>query len=881
MNAMRKVKSRIVSIAVSFGMLLSFFIGSVEEVHASENNVVYEPLIINSSTLNASTVWGEGDTNFTMDKDGGFFSSAKQTDGALPNDGKIMTSDDIPYQLAWTGNSPYEGNDSIRFVGTKSGDYVTSNPITMKINTYGVYDKIAVLGTAGGFANNELSLNFKVTLTYADNTQSITTYSLYDWYKNKITLENNGMGYAVFKRLNSNGSTIDGDFSAVGNYSGNGGPMLQSKQIECDETKVLKNITFQIAETSSNAANEHGIYAAIYAVTGITKSGAPAAPSISLASTESNSFTVEWDEVEGAASYAVDVSEYPNFQDARGEASFVPGYLNKAETKTRTVISGLEEGKKYYCRVRSVGEDGAQSISSAVIPNISGVVITTNNKVKTGTVIESVSINNNGSQLLNADIFTNEEKQTMTSGVDSKVWLEISPTTEGNLTDAEKQQIEQKVIGELGTDAVINYFEADLFKQVGEGEISIIGEPGVNIAITVKIDESLINNDSTAERSYKLIRSHEEQGGTFVVEIINGDFDRTTGELTFETDRFSTYAIVYQDAEVTNPEDGNSGENPGENSGENPGENSGGNPGENSGGNPGGNNSSNAGSSSGSSSGSDDTSSTPTSIPTSSPTSTPITVPVSGGETENALNIKATISGETAEVSELSADEINKVANNETNTKSIEINLSETGNKVKEVALPVSSLNEIARIMDEPENRLDNVTIKLSTATVEVSEHTLKAVLSKTTGNDLRLVVDDIKKDTLNDTQKNAVKDQNVHQCIDAYFISNGVRIGDFQGGTATIRLPFNVPEGLNGNGFSVWYVADDGSIEKHDTRYVNGELVFTVSHFSNYVVVYNGAVKDNVPKTGEAADYTTLVWTSILAIGVLGLVLNRQKRRQ
>ena len=288
----------------------------------------------------------------------------------------------------------------------------------------------------------------------------------------------------------------------------------------------------------------------------------------------------------------------------------------------------------------------------------------------------------------------------------------------------------------------------------------------------------------------------------------------------------------------------------------------------------------NSGGSNGGSSSSSDTSSTP-STTTPAPSTAPITVPVSNGANENTVHINASVSGETAKVSELTAEEINKVANNETNTNSIEINLSETGKNVKEAALPVSSLNEIARIMDDPNNKLDNITIKLSTATVEVSEHTLKAVLSKTTGNDLRLVVDDVQKDTLNNTQKEAVKNQNVHQCIDAYFISNGVRIGDFQGGTATIRLPFDVPAGLNGNGFSVWYIGDDGTIEKHDTQYVNGELVFTVSHFSDYVVVYDGAVKDNVPKTGEATDYTFILWTSILAIGVLGLVLNRQKRRQ
>ena len=55
----------------------------------------------------------------------------------------------MPYQLSWTGSSPYADKDSIRFEGTKSGAYVTSDAVTMKISTFGVYDKVYVLGTAG------------------------------------------------------------------------------------------------------------------------------------------------------------------------------------------------------------------------------------------------------------------------------------------------------------------------------------------------------------------------------------------------------------------------------------------------------------------------------------------------------------------------------------------------------------------------------------------------------------------------------------------------------------------------------------------------------------------------------------------------------------
>ena len=360
MKISKKTKKQIFSIVFSVVMLMALFVGVIPEGVQANDDIIYEPLILNSTTLNASTVWGYGDSAFTMDADGGFFSSAKQSSGAFPDDGKITTSDGVPYQLTWTGSRPYAGNDSIRFVGKRSSNssYVTSTPITMKITNYGVYDKLYILGTAGGFADNTRSLNFKVTLTYTDGTKTTATYNLYDWYRLASIVESNGVGYKVYKRLNKNGSTIDSDFGS------NGGPMVQSKQIECDETKVLKDITFEIADTPSSVANEHGIYAAIYAVTGVIKNGAPDSPSISAQTVNDTSIAIEWDEVKGATSYAVDVSTSSTFQNANGDPNFVSGYSNKVVNGTSVVIEGLDAGTTYYCCVRAIGTSGEQGQSS-------------------------------------------------------------------------------------------------------------------------------------------------------------------------------------------------------------------------------------------------------------------------------------------------------------------------------------------------------------------------------------------------------------------------------------------------------------------------------------------------------------------------------------
>ena len=95
--------------------------------------------------------------------------------------------------------------------------------------------------------------------------------------------------------------------------------------------------------------------------------------------------------------------------------------------------------------------------------------------------------------------------------------------------------------------------------------------------------EALRNTDSGKTRTFAVIRVHD--GGT---EFLN-DLDDSDSTITIETDRFSTYAVVYQDT-ANGGNSGNQGDNGGGNSGGNSGSgdngsnNSGGNNGSNSGG---------------------------------------------------------------------------------------------------------------------------------------------------------------------------------------------------------------------------------------------------------------------------------------------------------
>ena len=62
----------------------------------------------------------------------------------------------------------------------------------------------------------------------------------------------------------------------------------------------------------------------------------------------------------------------------------------------------------------------------------------------------------------------------------------------------------------------------------------------------MKVPENLLNHDATVDRHYRIIRIHRDvKTGEGKVDTIDGKF--SDGMLTFETDRFSTYAIAYND----------------------------------------------------------------------------------------------------------------------------------------------------------------------------------------------------------------------------------------------------------------------------------------------------------------------------------------------
>ena len=147
-------------------------------------------------------------------------------------------------------------------------------------------------------------------------------------------------------------------------------------------------------------------------------------------------------------------------------------------------------------------------------------------------------LNNSKAEL--AEVLTPEEKAEVNEGVDAKIWLEVSPAED--IAPSDREKVEKAAEAVVGTGTEVMYFDASLFKRVGDGGKMSISEPGRPISVTVVIPEEIRNKDVLMVRNYRIIRLHEGE-----TDVIEGTYDEETAEFTFESDKFSTYAICYKD----------------------------------------------------------------------------------------------------------------------------------------------------------------------------------------------------------------------------------------------------------------------------------------------------------------------------------------------
>lgn len=180
------------------------------------------------------------------------------------------------------------------------------------------------------------------------------------------------------------------------------------------------------------------------------------------------------------------------------------------------------------------------------------------NKGSTGKIENNTPVDNacsgalsNTSGELKDKVLTDNDIKALEDGKDVYVWIETKDISD-IVTSADREKVESK----LGNNKLAMYFDLTLWKQIEDAgnKISVTTTNG-EVTVTLVVPDEFINSNENFQRIYSMIRVHGDE-----VDIIPCTFDPATKEISFKTDKFSTYALVYEDKAVadTSPSTGDS-----------------------------------------------------------------------------------------------------------------------------------------------------------------------------------------------------------------------------------------------------------------------------------------------------------------------------------
>ena len=136
-------------------------------------------------------------------------------------------------------------------------------------------------------------------------------------------------------------------------------------------------------------------------------------------------------------------------------------------------------------------------------------------------------------------------------------------------------------------------------------------------------------------------------------------------------------------------------------------------------------------------------------------------------------------------------------------------------------------------------------------------------VLSGINDDSLTIEIKRVNINALNDKQKKKVNENDVIVNVTASNSKGSVHELD---GKVTVTFDYVLPEGKSANDLVVWYLKDDGTLEKTlSATYKNGKVSFETDHFSLFMVGFESS--------GGAGISMTLIIISAVIIGVVAVI--------
>lgn len=238
-------------------------------------------------------------------------------------------------------------------------------------------------------------------------------------------------------------------------------------------------------------------------------------------------------------------------------------------------------------------------------------------------------------------------------------------------------------------------------------------------------------------------------------------------------------------------------------------------------------------------------------------------VAVTVSSNEGTVSVSATVSGGTATVT-VTDKQLAAIASNAASIGTVTVDLSGLKN-VDSAKIPAKVITAANTATGS-----EGLEIILPTGTVKLDETALTSVASS--NKNVTVSVETVKTSTLTTAQKEALGDKmDSAVVVDINILASGTKVTSFNGGTLTVSVPYTPKTGEDTSKLTVWYIKDDGTIEKMGGHYdsKNKCFVFDTTHLSKYVLVSDTSANPFTDVAADAYYYDAVLWA--MSKGVTG----------
>lgn len=194
-------------------------------------------------------------------------------------------------------------------------------------------------------------------------------------------------------------------------------------------------------------------------------------------------------------------------------------------------------GEETYIEVYHEDYESAKRIVKIVAGTVSRKVESSNN--------EKISIISSDETIISS--LDNVSKNKVKHGENVEIWLEIN-----DINATIEEELKEKINAILENNTLGTIYDISIYKKLeSDSEKIKIETTNEKIDFLMDLPEELINKDKNIKREYKIIRIHDGEAS-----YIDSDYNKDNNTIKFSSDKFSEYAIVYNDTNMKNPATG-------------------------------------------------------------------------------------------------------------------------------------------------------------------------------------------------------------------------------------------------------------------------------------------------------------------------------------